>query len=196
MMIRIFLSAVFLVFLFPSSSKSEGRNLLAKTMDDLVERERLYYKKFSDVPFTGSVKVEGSNYRIVKGVKDGHWIDIWKNSGHREQGKYNQGLRIGSWRGYHPNGQLWYKVFYKKDGADGIKVSYYKDGSLETKGKYVNGKKEGLWVSYWRSGAIMYKGNFKNGKKEGFFIEGDASYGRQIKLLYEKGKLIKEIPIK
>ena len=33
------------------------------TMDDLVEREGLYYKKFTDVPFIGQVE---ENLRITK----------------------------------------------------------------------------------------------------------------------------------
>ena len=34
-----------------------------ETMDDLVEREGLYYKKFTDVPFTGQVE---ENLRITE----------------------------------------------------------------------------------------------------------------------------------
>ena len=43
------------------------------TMDDLVEREGLYYEKFTDVPFTG--KVTGDTQGSFKsGKKDGAWV--------------------------------------------------------------------------------------------------------------------------
>ena len=43
------------------------------TMDDLVEREGVYYKKFTDVPFTGEV-AEGLIKGLFKnGKKEGFW---------------------------------------------------------------------------------------------------------------------------
>ena len=43
---------------FPSSGEA---------MDDLVEREGIYYKKFTDVPFTG--EIEGGSQGNFKNVK-------------------------------------------------------------------------------------------------------------------------------
>ena len=53
-----------LVFLFPTLALSEE-----VTMDDLVETDGLFYKKFTDVPFTGKVtgKEQGS---FKKGKKE------------------------------------------------------------------------------------------------------------------------------
>ena len=46
--------------------------VMSETMDDLVKREGLYYKKFSDVPFTG--KVTGIEQgKMKKGKKEGKW---------------------------------------------------------------------------------------------------------------------------
>ena len=60
----------------------------SETRDDLVIRDRLYYKKFSDVPFTG--KLTG-----------------------QFQGSFKNGKREGSWLRYWENGQLWRKGDYK-----------------------------------------------------------------------------------
>ena len=48
-------------------------------MDDLVERDGLYYEKFTDVPFTGNVtgKEQG---KISKGKKEGEWLYYFGNS--------------------------------------------------------------------------------------------------------------------
>jgi hypothetical protein len=60
-----------LTLLFPSLA-------YGVTMDDLVYREGLHYKKFSDVPFTGKVtgKSQGS---LKNGKKDGLWVYYWSN---------------------------------------------------------------------------------------------------------------------
>ena len=81
-----------LIFLLPNVVMSEE-------MGDLVEREGLYYEKFTDVPFTG--KVTGN-----------------------PQGSYKNGFREGAWVGYHVNGQLSWKGNYKNSQHEGFWVSY------------------------------------------------------------------------
>jgi hypothetical protein len=58
---HILTSVVLLVLLFPSLA-------LGETLGELVQREGLHYKKFTDVPFTGKVtgKEQGK-------LKDGSW---------------------------------------------------------------------------------------------------------------------------
>ena len=64
------------------------------TMDDLVERDGLYYKKFTDVPFTGEITDKTTQGTFRNGEKEGPWVE------------------------YHDNGQLWSKGTFK----DGKKV--------------------------------------------------------------------------
>ena len=87
-------------------------------MDDLVEREGTYYKKFSDVPFTG--KTEG-----------------------KEQGSFKNGLREGPWEIYHENVRLNSKGDYKNGKKEGSWVGYLKDGSVRSldTGTYKDGVK-------------------------------------------------------
>ena len=79
-------------------------------MDDLVERDGLYYKKFTDVPFTGEVE------------------------GKKHQGFVKDGKRVGSWVEYHDNGQLASKGAFENGRKKGPWVKYYKNGQLKTKG--------------------------------------------------------------
>jgi hypothetical protein len=60
---------------------------MSETWDDLVDRDGLTYKKFSDVPFTGKLTGEF-------------------------QGAYKNGKKEGVWVGYHYNGQLSSKTDY------------------------------------------------------------------------------------
>ena len=125
------------------------------TMDDLVERDGIHYKKFSDVPFTG--EVEG-----------------------REQGKFKNGKREGPWVEFYENGQLFIKGEYRNDKQEGPWVEYYNDGWWRSKGGYRNGWKDGPWVTYNANGQLDSKGEYRSGKHEGRWVYYDY-YGILIK---------------
>ena len=102
------LLAILFVSLLSSPSWSEGISF-----DDLVERDGLTYKKFTNVPFTGEVD---------EGLK---------------QGSFKNGTQVGPWTHYHLNGQL----KSKGDKIDGLWVGYNQNGQLQGKGTYKRGKK-------------------------------------------------------
>jgi len=100
-----------LIFLSPNVVKSEN-------VSNLVERGGLFYKKFTEVPFTG--KVTGKN-----------------------QGSFKNGKREGLWVRYHDNGQLRNKGNYKNGKWEGFWVFYETDGTVNKKltGTSKDGKK-------------------------------------------------------
>ena len=85
-------------------------------MNDLVQREGLFYEKFTDIPFTGE---------IDEGLKRGNL----------ESGKLE-----GPWVGYHENGQLHYKGEFNYSKLEGTWFSYWQNGQLELKGDFRNNK--------------------------------------------------------
>ena len=102
----------------------------------------LYYKKFTDVPFTG--KVAGEYLGLFKG-----------------------GKRDGPWVSYYYNGQLKWKGNHKAGKVEGLFVSYWHNGKLQSKGLSKDGEMEGPWVSYNKDGTVdkYWTGTFENGKK-------------------------------
>jgi antitoxin component YwqK of YwqJK toxin-antitoxin module len=98
-------------------------------MDDLVERDGLFYKKFSNVPFTGAV--EG-----------------------RRQGIINNGKREGCWISFYENGQLSGKYCFKNGIWDGPVRTYYPTGQVYSEGIYKTGKREGRHVEYFSNGLL------------------------------------------
>ena len=86
--------------------------------DDLEFRGWIFYKKFSDVPFTG--KVTGTC-----------------------QGTSKNGKEEGPWMCYHENGQLSSKGNYKNGEADGPWVNYFPNGTVDKRysGTFKNGVK-------------------------------------------------------
>ena len=115
------------------------------TLGDLVERDGLYYEKFTDVPFTGEVTGE-------------------------KQGSLNNGKKEGAWVMYHTNGQLRNKGNLKNNKREGVWFNYFDDGTLDRKGSFTKGINEGTWAYYHRNGQLSYKGNWKNGKQDGAWV--------------------------
>ncbi len=83
---RILASLVLMVLLFPPLA-------LGKTMEDLVERDGLFYKEFTDVPFTGNItgKTRGT---IRNGKKNGPWVYNWNNGQLWKKETYQDGKLV------------------------------------------------------------------------------------------------------
>ena len=154
-----------LTILFISLLSSPSWSL---TWDDLVERNDLYYEKFSDVPFTG--KVTGQEQGSFKnGVKDGAWIGYYETGELYSKGNFKTGKEEGAWVYYH-NGQLESKGNFEHGKREGHWVFYWSSGELSYKGNYKNGFREGAWVGYHVNGQLSWKGNYKNSQHEGFWV--------------------------
>ena len=118
-----------------SISKSE-------TIDDLVEREALFYLKFTDTPFTG--ELEGMQRgRISEGKKQGSWLEFWITGQLKSKGEYIDGKKTGPWLLFYTNGQLMSKGNYLEDMEDGDWLYYFRNGNINQKssGSYKDGKK-------------------------------------------------------
>ena len=128
-----------------------------ETMDDLVVRDGIYYKQFTDVPFTGEITGKPKG-KIKNGKKDGLWIYYDYNEQLLGKGTYKHGTKEGPWVVYYNTGQLRGKGTYKNGKWDGPWVSYYENGQLWMKGTYKDGKKEDDWVYYSPDGSVSEQG--------------------------------------
>ena len=81
----------------------------SETKDDLVERNNLTFKKFSDVPCSG--------------VLEGQW-----------DGEFKDGKKVGLWRIYHDNRQLKEKGSYIENIKDGYWERFSNNGWNMDKG--------------------------------------------------------------
>ena len=97
---------------------------------DLVQRDGLFYKKFTDVPFTGQVTGE-------------------------EKGLFKNGKKEGSFFKYYKNGQLWSKGNFQNNKKEGSWIVYFNNGQIFSKGKYKIGRPDGYWVMYDEGGTIV-----------------------------------------
>ena len=123
-----------LLSLFSSPSWSE-----TLTLEDLVLRNNLYYKKFTDVPFTGE----------IFGL---------------ENGRFKNGELEGFWKYYYKDGQLRNKGNYKDGKKDGLWETYYENGQLKTKGNYKDGIREVPMEHYDEDGKLLFKNDTNDEK--------------------------------
>ena len=98
-----------IAFVMLSTSVSWGARL---TMDNFVERNNLYYKKFTNIPFTGKVFGKESG-NLDKGRKTGKWLYFYKNLQLEYKGNYKNGRRDGVWKYFKKNGVLEKTETYK-----------------------------------------------------------------------------------
>jgi antitoxin component YwqK of YwqJK toxin-antitoxin module len=156
---RILAPILLMTLLFPALAFGE-------TYGDLVETDGLYYKKFTEVPFTGKTtgKIQGS---FKNGKKHGPWVRYHDNGRLEVKVTYKNGKPDGPWVTHHDNGQLETKGTYKNGKVDGPGVGYYEDGQLASKGTWKDGKKDGPWVGFLKDGTIQksFTGTFKDGVK-------------------------------
>ena len=68
-------------------------------MDDLVEREGIYYEKFTDVPFSGKVTGKTTG-RFVNGKFEGSFIGYYDNGQLKTRGNYVDGKSDGLWKSF------------------------------------------------------------------------------------------------
>ena len=103
-------------------------------LSELVERDGLYYQKFSDVPYSGAVEEE------------------YTFGGFRE-GRIENGLKEGPWIQWYDNGQIWTKWMYHQGTIEYFERRH-ENGQLEEVCEYQNGKMHGLFTRYFENGQI------------------------------------------
>ena len=138
-------------------------------MDELYLIDGLYYKKFTDVPFTGKTngQIQGS---FKNGILHGSYVEYYSDGKIKEKGTYNEGKRTGPYLGYHNNGNLRFNGNWLNDKEEGAFESFYENGQLFLKGNWKNGKKIGYWEGFYEDGKKyeILSGNYINGVNQDY----------------------------
>ena len=162
-------------------------------MSDLVIRDGLYYKKFTDVPFTG--KITGKSQGTIRnGKRDGDWFKYHDNGQLSRKGSYKNGKRDGLVVAYWDNGQLRFEGTFKDGEDDGYHVQYYENGNLWWEQNYKNGEWDGVWRKYYENGQVMWETIYDKGRLNGLYISYHEDGEVNVKIIYSEeipeGKLI------
>ena len=145
-----------------------ARSVHSETMRDLIWEKGIYYKKNTNIPFSGEINgnIKG---KIQDGKKEGTWVRYYSNGQLFSVSNYETGRKNGAWITYNNKGHLIEKGQYKNDLEEGNWIRLFENGEISYKGKFENGKKSGSWIAFYYNGKLKYKGNYKNGTKDGYW---------------------------
>ena len=130
-------------------------------------RDGIFYKSFTDTPFTGRFTGDNTKAWFIYGQIVGPYASYYGGGNLKAKGSFKDGREEGEWTYYYPSGALDRKQNHKSGWWDGPMTSYFENGQLKSKGGFKNSRKHGDWVVYLSNGTINAElsGTFKNGKK-------------------------------
>jgi antitoxin component YwqK of YwqJK toxin-antitoxin module len=114
--------------------------------------------------------------------KDSTYTSWFGNGNIKEQQQYDMGLRIGVFKRYHSNGQLFSEVHFDSTGQqNGPSNAWYPDGQMMNKMTMVNGTPEGLSQEWYEDGQLKNEMTYKLGKFHGEL----KRWNKEGEILYE-----------
>lgn len=173
------LLSLLLIFLSACSERTIDR-------DELVERNGVFYEKFSTEPFTGSVTGRTSG-RMSKGLFNGLVTTFDEEGRLSAQLMHVNGLANGEYSEFYPSGQLKSKGRYKDDILDGTLEMYAESGNLEATYTFVDTKLEGISNLYRDNGELRVSEEYRNDLKHGEYREYHEGGALKIRGEYGEG---------
>ncbi|WP_131474483.1 hypothetical protein [Flavobacterium sp. KMS] len=85
------------------------------------------------------------------------FIKMYHSNQLAEQGKYKNGLRVGLWKTWYPNGVIATTQMWVNGLRSGIYSRYDKNGDLIENGDYTADKKTGKWTNTESKDTLIYK---------------------------------------
>jgi antitoxin component YwqK of YwqJK toxin-antitoxin module len=184
------------------------------TYNELVMRDGLTFKKFSDAPFTGM-----TTGRALGEMKNGLWtgeVSFYRENGtlHREL-TYEKGVRNGRFVGWCVNGNKQVEVEFNNDRKEGLYKENFCDGAPRIRATFrenlilgdsakiyffsgktekyfplLNGQTHGVAFAYRKDGSTRRRVTWENGQLAGECAEYDKNSEVIEQLVFEEGRLI------
>ncbi len=143
----------------------------------------------------------------------------WNKTGTiADSGMVRSNRCFGEWRGYHPNGNLQYKITYSGSGyslpdlpmdlaitrftnlantnnqqlfavPDGIYVEWHDNGQVKDSCEFDKGRKTGKWKSWYNDGTLESEGSYLNDLNTGVWQWFHSNGNIATHEMYREGKL-------
>lgn len=157
------------------------------------------------------------NQKDVENVKQGKWVitgEMRKDTSYSassiiEEGKYENGRKVGLWIRYYPNGNVQSKINYINGRPKGLYELYYDNGQVEEQGNWSRNKNTGDFKRFYENGEMMQHFQFAdNGKRNGeqlyYYSNGevevrvnvvDGKENGALKRYFQNGELKSEMTV-
>ena len=151
------LLSLFLIFLSACSESTIDR-------DELVERDGVFYEKFSNKPYSGNTTGRTIG-KIAEGNYEGEVLTYHENGQLESQQVVVRGVREGEFRGFDEEGNLELVTLVANGELNG-EARFYEEGELSEVITYKNGVRHGLYENFSEVSSYR-KGRYENGIKIG-----------------------------
>jgi len=115
------------------------------------------FKDYKEYFWFRSGKVHSSLGGINGKILHGKFTKAYKTNAIAEQGEFNKGLKIKSWKQWHMNGKISTILNWSNGLLSGNYKEFSEKGELIIKGKYKNHRKHGRWINYKTEDTLFYK---------------------------------------
>ena len=115
-------------------------------MDEIVKRDDTFYRKFSNIPFSGHIESYHPNGQLKiigdlsDGKKVGNWIEYYLSGIKKSEGEFANGKKDGPW------------------------VYYFLNANIKEKQFFIDGYKDGLWEKFDVHGTVVQTESYQKGK--------------------------------
>ena len=127
-------------------AKKSSEKKVSIEMDEVVKRDGIFFRKFSNVPFSGNIESYHPNGQL------------------KIIGKFTDGKKIGNWVEYYISGNKKSEGYFANGKKDGAWVYYFLNANIKEKQFFVEGNKDGLWEKFDADGNIIQTESYQNGK--------------------------------
>ena len=123
-----------------------SENRVSIQMDEIVKRDDTFYRKFSNIPFSGHIESYHPNGQLKiigdlsDGKKVGNWIEYYLSGIKKSEGEFSNGKKDGPW------------------------VYYFLNATIKEKQFFIDGYKDGLWEKFDVHGTVVQTESYQNGK--------------------------------
>ncbi len=88
---------------------------------------------------------------------------FYQNGYMRYEGEFDKdGKRHGEWTYWYENGNVWSEGYFSHGKSDGIRKGYHVNGQKYFKGEYDKGQQTGIWTFWDENGTLVKEENFSN----------------------------------
>ena len=129
----------------PKAGEPSGKKVSIQ-IDEIVKRDDTFYRKFSNIPFSGHIESYHPNGQLkivgdlLDGKKVGNWIEYYLSGIKKSEGQFANGKKDGAW------------------------LYYFLNANIKEKQFFIDGHKDGLWEKFDVHGTVVQTESYQNGK--------------------------------
>ncbi len=186
------------------------------SLDDLEQRDGVYYAASAQQPYSGLVVGDGLEGELEDGRRSGKWAFYsasgakqrevlyvdgaplhmvgWHVNGRKESETfYAEGIREGPARMWDAKGTLRAERPWKANQLHGEEKVYDHHGNVHLVTSYKQGTRHGPTTWYYPDGSVKWETHFDEGKRTGTWLQYGAEGSMSMETHWNNGVLAKRV---